>query len=68
MQNAANFNWNDVYAKRATNERIKVKQKKERVRYRGMPVKIFFFFQINQFIGNLFPVARESNRDRTDRA
>ncbi|XP_052898249.1 dynein regulatory complex protein 1 homolog [Anopheles moucheti] len=31
LQNAANFNWNDVYAKRATNERIKVKQKKERL-------------------------------------
>ncbi|XP_053671663.1 dynein regulatory complex protein 1 homolog [Anopheles nili] len=31
LQNASNFNWNDVYAKRATNERIKVKQKKERL-------------------------------------
>ncbi|XP_058055732.1 dynein regulatory complex protein 1 homolog [Anopheles bellator] len=31
LQNAANFNWNDVYAKRATNERLKVKQKKERL-------------------------------------
>uniref|UniRef100_A0A182P4I2 Dynein regulatory complex protein 1 C-terminal domain-containing protein n=1 Tax=Anopheles epiroticus TaxID=199890 RepID=A0A182P4I2_9DIPT len=31
LQNASNFNWNDVYAKRATNERIKAKQKKERL-------------------------------------